>query len=88
MGGEQSRAGGDAGSHGFSGAKANASSPGKTMGSGRLPQCLCLAHARRITQKLRGKQVLKCFAGPGPGCVQPDVLPSYEPGATLGPAEH
>lgn len=27
---------------------------------------LCLAQARGITQKLRGKQVLKCFAGPGP----------------------
>lgn len=40
----------------------------KTVGSTRRP---CLAHARGITPKLRGKQVLKCFAGAGPRGVQP-----------------
>ena len=32
--------------------------------------------------------MLKRFAGLGPECVQPDVLPSHEPGAGSGPAEH
>lgn len=45
-----------------------APSQGKTVGSTRQP---CLAHARGITPKLRGKQVLKCFAGAGPRGVQP-----------------
>lgn len=37
VGGEQSRAGGDAGSRAFSRAVVHVSSQGKTVGSGRLP---------------------------------------------------
>lgn len=40
----------------------------KTVGSTRRA---CLAHARGITPKLRGKQVLKYFAGARPSGVQP-----------------